>query len=158
MAQHKQSGFTLVELLIVIAIIAILTAIAVPSFSDMIERNKLKQAAEGVKSDLQWTRSESIKQSCNIPIVFTPATWQYVISPCTSGAKTIIQTSSAVSMSNPAFTDNIITFNFRRGESEDGGVTLTTTNYQVTVEVDDGRRIRICNPVAANAVGGYESC
>lgn len=159
MAHQKQSGFTLMELMIVIAIIAILTVIAFPYFADIIERNKLKQAAEGLKSELEWTRSEAIKQSCNASMVFTTGmNWQYIITPCTGAAKTTTATSPKVSMSSTSFTGDTVTFDFRRGGAENAGVTFATSNYQVRVEVKGGQRIQICNPVVADAVGGYESC
>jgi prepilin-type N-terminal cleavage/methylation domain-containing protein len=159
MSRQRHKGFTIIELMIVIAIIGILAAIAAPSFADMIERNKLKQAVEGLKSDLEWARSESIKQSCNVSIVFTTgANWQYDMSPCTGTAKTVTSTSSAVNMSSTTFTANTVAFDFKRGGAEDAGVIYATTNYQVTVDIDNGRRIRICNPVAGTAVRGYEGC
>ncbi|MDD2659874.1 MAG: prepilin-type N-terminal cleavage/methylation domain-containing protein [Methylococcales bacterium] len=80
MKRQINYGFTLVEALIVIAIIGILSVIAVPSYQDMIERNRLKQAAEGLKSDMQWMRTETIKQSCNLQAAFTNgAAWSYQI-------------------------------------------------------------------------------
>lgn len=64
----EQHGITLAETLIVLAISGILLGFAVPSYRDMIERNRLRQAAESFKSDLQFARSEALKRSQNIVV------------------------------------------------------------------------------------------
>jgi type IV pilus assembly protein PilE len=45
---RKQAGFTLLELMIVVAIIAILSAIAIPQYSQYITRSKLTDAMNGL--------------------------------------------------------------------------------------------------------------
>ena len=52
---HKKQdlGFTLVELMITVAIVGIVSSIAVPSFSRMLEQNRLKEVAGALKSDRQ---------------------------------------------------------------------------------------------------------
>ena len=44
MPNHKMSGFSLAELVITLVIIGIITAIAVPSYSNYVTRNKLTEA------------------------------------------------------------------------------------------------------------------
>ena len=56
------AGFTLVELLVVVTLTAVLVIIAVPSFKDLIERNRVAGEINSLVSDLQFARSEAIKR------------------------------------------------------------------------------------------------
>jgi len=171
----KQSlGFTLTELMITVAIIGILASIAVPSFQDMIERNRLKEAVEGVKSDLMWMRTETIKRSCNLQISFTPATGSYSIfrtagtCSCPAGANCVdkaVNGSSytGVTMTNPVVLSDSTTelFDFRRGAvavANVGNVQLNSTNYHIKAVVSQTGRVRICNINGQNGLGGYDEC
>lgn len=62
------SGFTLVELMIVIVLLAIVALIAAPNFSDMIERNRLQSQAEELKSFLLYARGEAVTLKTNITV------------------------------------------------------------------------------------------
>lgn len=59
----RQSGFTLVELMITIAVLAIVMAFAVPSFNDMTLGSKLRSQANDLVAGAALARSEAIKRN-----------------------------------------------------------------------------------------------
>lgn len=65
---NRPQGFTIIELMVTIAVLAILAAMAIPSFTDMMERQRLINATEAVYSDLQNARSEAVKRSQQIVV------------------------------------------------------------------------------------------
>lgn len=59
-------GFTLVELMIVLVIVAVIMAVAAPGFSTLIERTRLKSFANEVVSSVYLARSEAIKRNAEV--------------------------------------------------------------------------------------------
>lgn len=57
--RRRQRGFTLIELMVVVALIAILLTIASPSFSELMHRNRLAGASNELIASLQLARSEA---------------------------------------------------------------------------------------------------
>ncbi|WP_237068422.1 GspH/FimT family pseudopilin [Microbulbifer guangxiensis] len=81
-------GFTLLELMIAIAIASILLTIGVPSFRDFFERQNLKGAAEQVYSRIQRARSEAITRKVEVGVNFSAdgsEIWSYGLSDKNSG-------------------------------------------------------------------------
>lgn len=65
-------GFTAIELMVTMGIVAILAALATPSFTPLIERWRVRDAAETLTSSLYFARSEAIKRGGNIIIIKNP--------------------------------------------------------------------------------------
>lgn len=60
-ARRRPRGFTLIEAVITIGVIALLTSIALPSFNDMMARARLRAAAEDLALGLGNARLESLR-------------------------------------------------------------------------------------------------
>jgi type IV fimbrial biogenesis protein FimT len=76
------AGFTMVELLVVLAIMAVVAAMAGPSFSAMMNSYKQKSTASLIYTDLNLARNEAIKRNSRVLMCAAPgcgtsgATWQ----------------------------------------------------------------------------------
>ena len=175
--KNWQSGFTLVEVFITIAVLAILITIAAPSFNQTIERRKLEGAAEELYAYLQFARSESIKRATDVRVYFkntAGADWCYglkVDAACdceVANSCEIDGISKMVNQDNhPGITMNGSTqpfsgwfaFDNRRGTAESGGVTFVNS-YEIRVKVSSLGRIKICgkDDTSFPDLPGYPDC
>lgn len=81
----RPSGFTLIELMITLTVAAILLAVAVPSFTDIIRNNRLTAASNDLLRSTQLARSEAVKRQT--PVVVCAATDAMAAQPtCSKGA------------------------------------------------------------------------
>ena len=183
MQQHKlNSGFTLVEMVITLTVIAILAGIAVPSFTETLDRRRVSGAAEQLQSDLQYARSEALRRNANVVVSLKPAkdststTWCYGISTaacdCSTGTTCqldtvtkIVNQSGFTGVSlNHGFDGNIITFSPRSVSLNSGTATFTsnigTSNARVVsvIVAQVGGRIKLCSPSGSTNIPGYGAC
>lgn len=63
---RRRGGFTLVELMVTVAVAAILITIAVPSFSNAIASNRLNSAANEIVGALNTARMEAIQRNAGV--------------------------------------------------------------------------------------------
>ncbi|OOG57432.1 type IV pilin protein [Rhodanobacter sp. C03] len=93
MLVHRKlaTGFTLIELMIVVAIVAILAAIAVPSYMDYVTRGKLTEAYNGLSAYrvlmeqyYQDNRTYSNGGVCGVPSA--ASNYKYFALACTINA------------------------------------------------------------------------
>jgi type IV fimbrial biogenesis protein FimT len=56
-------GFTLVELLVGMGMLAVLMSLAMPNFTSWVRNSKLRTAAESIQNGLQLTRAEAVRRN-----------------------------------------------------------------------------------------------
>lgn len=85
MQQRREpaAGYTLVELAVVIAIVAIFMAYAVPNYKSIMTQNRIGSEVNDVNTDIELARSAAIKQG--VPVVICPSTDVTSTTPSCSG-------------------------------------------------------------------------
>ncbi|MBX3636652.1 MAG: GspH/FimT family pseudopilin [Rubrivivax sp.] len=63
-------GFTLVELLIVVAVLAVVLTLAAPSFRDMIETQRLRGTSAQLVTDVQFARTEAVSRGETVGMTY----------------------------------------------------------------------------------------
>lgn len=76
---HDNKGFTILEVVIVIVVIGIMAAIAVPNFLGYLPESRLKNAARDLFSNLQLAKIGAIKNNTDWAIVFNVALGEYYV-------------------------------------------------------------------------------
>ena len=75
---NKQSGFTLIELIVIIAILAVVAGIAVPNFLSYMPKSRLNGAARQVMGDLMAARMKAVSLNHRVKVFFY-SNYQYKI-------------------------------------------------------------------------------
>lgn len=65
---NRAAGFTLVELMVTVAVLAIILAIGMPSFSAIVQRNRLTTAANELVGTFQTAKMEAIRRNSRVVI------------------------------------------------------------------------------------------
>jgi len=71
-AYERNAGFTMTELLVVMSIAAILLTIGIPSFKYVTVSNRLSTEINGLLGDMQYARSEAVKEGLPVTVCSSP--------------------------------------------------------------------------------------
>ncbi|MGV8079025.1 MAG: GspH/FimT family protein [Syntrophales bacterium] len=120
-------GFSLAELLIIIAIIGILAVISGYSWQRYVTNANLRAAAREIATDFSWAKENALKENRNYTITFDVSGNQYTIAP---GAKvkspTFFGTDIRITGANFGIGGTTITF-LPRGTASAGNVALVNS-------------------------------
>ena len=108
-AHNRDRGFTLTESLIIIVIIGLLTAIAIPSFFALLNNKKVENALVRVEWALKEAQRESIKNSKNCVVTIPAGVDQQLTSNCLASSDWSIQ---AINITRPTSLATL-TFDFK---------------------------------------------
>lgn len=73
---RKQIGFTLIEMVVVVAILGIILGIAAPWMQSYILNQRVRNASFDLTSDLLLARAEATKRNADVLMTATGGSWQ----------------------------------------------------------------------------------
>ena len=119
-------GFSLIEVMTAVVVLAILGVIAVPSYRTFVLTQRVRQASYDLMSSLMFARSEAIKRNASVNVTQAAGGWTqgWVVSVGGASIRTQDAYSSAVAISNsPAL--GTITY------SSDGRLSGGSTDFTI---------------------------
>ena len=117
----RRTGFTLLELVLVVCILAIISALAAPRYANSLNYYRADLASKRIAADLAMARGNAWAAGAHRTATFTVATSSYVV----AGIRGLDQaaTDYAVSLSSDPYCSQIVSANFN------GLATVTFDGY-----------------------------
>jgi prepilin-type N-terminal cleavage/methylation domain-containing protein len=75
MLRNPQSGFTLIEMMVTLAVLTVLAVLAVPSFSDLLDKSRLRGATDDIVGLLNLARASAVKLQRNVSVTISTSGW-----------------------------------------------------------------------------------
>lgn len=144
-AARRDDGFTLVELMVVLAVLAVLAGIAFPNFQSLLASTRLTTAANEVLLGLNYARSEAVRR--NTTVYFCMGTsggeWnvhQNAGQDLRAGTLSNAVSTAAVNL-DTTLIDDAACVRFRADGLAYGAGSLLMTNGRITLTVGDASRV-----------------
>ena len=160
----RARGLTLLEVMIALAILAIIATLALPTLAGAAERARLKSAAETLAADLAEARFESARRGQPLTVEATvgPA-WCWVVAtdsgcPCGEKQACRLKAAQASDFVGIAMSDaHSVRFDpTGTADTQGGALFQSSRGEQLRVDLLALGRARICAP--QGALPGYPAC
>jgi prepilin-type N-terminal cleavage/methylation domain-containing protein len=154
----RRAGFTLVELLVTLAIVGIAASLAVPNVMTSIMEYRASAAGRQLMTDLQFAKTSAVSQVVHYRVTFNVGQKQYIVSRFNSATGNWDQVGVTRALAVPgtpyyvaggAFAINLtggqtfVEFTALGTATTTGGITITVNGRQRTVNVNSIGRVNV---------------
>jgi type IV fimbrial biogenesis protein FimT len=175
---RPRRGFTLIELIVTIALAAILLTLVIPSFSGFLSKRRVEGVANELATDLQYARSEAVARNRGVSVTFgngcyvvytapasSPNPSACTVSDATAVVKSVSIGTNSVSVTRQASL-HTITFEPVLGSASNNvgaspGIVevaaASGTPWKIQLRISTQGRTKSCSPSGAGFVSGFSS-
>jgi prepilin-type N-terminal cleavage/methylation domain-containing protein len=144
---RQDTGFSIIELMVVMSIMAILSAIAVPGILEWLPKQRIGSAARDVKSTLEFARSNAIRNNADVTVNFDWNNDRLTVADDDAVTLRTLELSGDVDLQKGGMTSDVVTFNghgFSTGTFGGMAVVNASNNtFRRTVMLTPGGNTRI---------------
>lgn len=149
------NGFTMIELLVVLAVVAVLVGLAAPSFNEQMARRRLEGVATDLSIDLQFARTQAVSDRNSVQVVTDSGGSRYRILNAAGTALKTVNLPAGITATDAV----TVTYDQLRGTANAVQIVLSNpTRTTATVRVDTNvmGRVSMCTP--GGGLKGYTTC
>jgi len=144
----NRRGFSLVELMIVIAIMGILLSIAIPAWNRYRQNADLKTAARGIAGDIFTMKQRAVGEQTRYQIIFDEGNDRYQLINASTGdviqTRNLSEFGAGIDLTNANFEGNTTLDFFTRGTTDWGSVSLKNSlESTATITVNSTGRTHV---------------
>ena len=118
-------GFSLVELMITLAIFSVLISLAIPNYAEWIRNTKVRTAAEAIQNGLQLAKTEAVRRNTTVRFQLTD-TLDSSCAPSTTGPHWVVSLDDATGKCDTPPSDTVSPRIFGVRNGREGGASTTT--------------------------------
>ena len=155
----RARGMTLVELMVVLAVVAVSATLAAPNLAQFMANYRVRAAAESMLNGLNFARTEALRRNTAVSFTLTPGGSGWAVRQVSSGTALLTRSDNDSPNTTVTSVDSALSVTFLSNGLLQSGTQLSQVTVASFVNGSDTRRInvygggliRMCDPAVTTA-------